>query len=179
MYSRHIIRAAHNWTKIVAAIYWYKIQRTEFYINCTFDFSVHQQHHINEWLGWSLLVKWVTDFIICFTRQVWWALSIIQQRSIKSTESPPDRCNISPSDGGDESSDACVDGNMREAATPGPEPVHQTHGGPPWCCVLTVTVVTCNNDNRLTRVKALCQQLEVLSHCLETRHSRNNNPVLS
>ena len=63
MYSRHIIRAAHNWTKIVAAIYWYKIQRTEFYINCTFDFSVHQQHHINEWLRWSLLVKWVTDFI--------------------------------------------------------------------------------------------------------------------
>ena len=37
---------------------------------------------------------------------------------------------------------------MREAATPAPESVHQTHAGAPGCCVLTVTVVTCDNDNR-------------------------------
>ena len=46
----------------------------------------------------------------------------------------PNLTNISPSDGGDESSDTRVEGNMREMATPAPDPpdklpVHQTHGG--------------------------------------------------
>ena len=141
--------SAHNWTKIVAAIY------SDIKSNGRILYQLHF------WLfDATTSYQWVTVLITsgemgdwlhtlhCFTRQVWWVLSIIRQRFIKSTESPPGQCNISPSDGGDESSDARVDGNMREAATPGPEPVHQTHGGPPWCCVLTVTVVTCDNDNR-------------------------------
>ena len=93
-------------------------------------------------------MKWVTDFILCIASPVkfgeYYPLS---NKDLSNPRSLP-RVNISPSDGGDESSDACVDGNMREAATPVPESVHQTHAGAPGCCVLTVTLVTCDNDNR-------------------------------
>ena len=145
--------STHNWTKIVAAIY------SDIKSNGRILYQLHF------WLfDATTSYQWVTVLITsgemgdwlhtlhCFTRQVWWVLSIIPQRSIKSTESPPGWCNISPSDGADESSDARVEGNMREMATPAPDPpdklpVHQTHGGGvssllPWWQHVTVATVS-------------------------------------
>lgn len=113
----------------------------------TFIFSM-QQHNIIS-MSWSLLVQWVTDFILCI------ASAVNQQTSLKSRVSPPGRCMMQCltvwwrwrvswhscwgkyERGGDIGSGA-----------PGQTVCPSNPWCAPWWCVLTVTLVTtCNTDN--------------------------------